>query len=216
MNEITNIIKTSKTIREVLLKLNKIDSSKNYQWFNEYVKENNINISHFLNKSDYVKFMHKENKLKKLDNSFIFNEHTKVARSVVKNRIISENLIPYECNFCKNKGEWRNIKISLILDHINGIPYDNRLENLRFLCPNCNSTLETHCRGHKGLVKPEKIKAVRQLTIDSRINLRKVNRPDKLTLENDIESLGYVGAGKKYGVSDNAIRKWINIYKKYV
>ncbi len=43
---------------------------------------------------------------------------------------------------------WRGSKLSLILDHINGISNDNRLENLRFVCPNCNATLKTYCRGN--------------------------------------------------------------------
>jgi protein-arginine kinase activator protein McsA len=35
--------------------------------------------------------------------------------------------------------------MALVLDHINGVWNDNRLENLRILCPNCNATLDTHC-----------------------------------------------------------------------
>jgi 5-methylcytosine-specific restriction endonuclease McrA len=216
MNDIYNIIKNSKTIREVLIKLNKNDSSLNYKWFNKYVIDNKIDISHFLNKSEYMKSMHSENKLNKINDDFIFSNETKVARSVVKSRIISNNIIPYECKFCKNKGEWHGKKITLILDHINGISYDNRLENLRFLCPNCNSTLETHCKGHKGLIKDKQSKKPRRLELNSRIKLRKVVRPDKISLEKDIELLGYVGVGKKYGVSDNAIRKWMKTYQKYL
>lgn len=51
--------------------------------------------------------------------------------------------IPYVCECCGNDGEWLGKKISLQLDHINGINNDNRIENLRFLCPNCHSQTDT-------------------------------------------------------------------------
>jgi len=44
--------------------------------------------------------------------------------------------------------------MSLILDHANGDALDNRLENLRIVCPNCNATLETHCGKNKPRGKP--------------------------------------------------------------
>src|ERR671918_632900 len=40
---------------------------------------------------------------------------------------------------------WRGRRMGLILDHINGVRDDNRLENLRIVCPNCAATLDTHC-----------------------------------------------------------------------
>jgi very-short-patch-repair endonuclease len=43
----------------------------------------------------------------------------------------------------------------------------------------------------------------------SNINNRKVDRPDIDILKKDVKNLGYTGTGRKYGVSDNAIRKWI-------
>lgn len=44
--------------------------------------------------------------------------------------------------------------------------------------------------------------------------LRKVERPDFETLKKDVQELGYTGAGRKYGVSDNAVRKWIRFYQQ--
>ena len=113
---------------------------------------------------------------------------------------------------CGNDGNWNGSKISLILDHINGVNNDNRLDNLRFVCPNCNATLDTHCKGSKGLIS--KIPKVKKLIRADRPSLRKVERPDMNTLLNEVEQMGYSATGKKYGVSDNAIRKWINRYKK--
>ena len=45
----------------------------------------------------------------------------------------------HKCVECGLKDSWQNKPINLELDHINGIRSDNRLENLRFLCPNCHS-----------------------------------------------------------------------------
>ena len=64
-------------------------------------------------------------------------------RARLKIRVLKDKLIKYECAFCKNKGDWKEKKLVLVLDHINGVKNDHRLENLRFVCPNCDSQLPT-------------------------------------------------------------------------
>jgi Zn finger protein HypA/HybF involved in hydrogenase expression len=67
----------------------------------------------------------------------------------LKRRLINEGVLEYKCSFCKNDGRWRNMKLALQLDHMNGIKTDNRLENLRLLCPNCHSQTSTYSGKNK-------------------------------------------------------------------
>lgn len=69
---------------------------------------------------------------------------TTTARSRIKTEILEKKLIPYECDICK-LGDWLSTPISLHLDHIDGVNNNNKLSNLRFLCPNCHSQTETYC-----------------------------------------------------------------------
>ena len=66
--------------------------------------------------------------------------------------------INFKCSKCNNEGEWFGEKLVLQLDHINGISNDNRIENLRFLCPNCHTQTETYSSKNKNSVKKKKKK----------------------------------------------------------
>lgn len=66
----------------------------------------------------------------------------------LKRRIINNKLLKYECSKC-GISSWNDQPLSLHLDHINGINNDHRLENLRFLCPNCHSQTDTYAGKNK-------------------------------------------------------------------
>jgi hypothetical protein len=67
------------------------------------------------------------------------------ARGNLKRRLFEEGLKERRCELCGQDESWRGRRMALILDHVNGIANDHRLENLRVVCPNCAATLDTHC-----------------------------------------------------------------------
>ena len=60
------------------------------------------------------------------------------SRSHIKSRLLGAGLKDGRCEEC-GISEWRGKPITTTLHHVNGDPNDHRLENLRFLCPNCHS-----------------------------------------------------------------------------
>lgn len=85
-------------------------------------------------------------------------ENSNYSRQSLKRRLYNTGLKERECELCGQGEEWMGKRMSLILDHINGINNDNRLENLRIVCPNCNATLPTHCKSYKNTELKEKNK----------------------------------------------------------
>lgn len=74
----------------------------------------------------------------------VFVENSTYPRHCLKKRILDNNLIEYRCACCGIGPQWNGKPMPLILDHINGTNNDNRKENLRFVCSNCDSQLDTY------------------------------------------------------------------------
>ena len=53
-------------------------------------------------------------------------------------------LFNYQCSSCGIGEEWNGSKLILELDHIDGKAYNNTIENLRILCPNCHSQTDNY------------------------------------------------------------------------
>lgn len=139
--QFVELLKKSSTISEVLFKLGY--TVKGNSWGYSQIKRrmDDLNLDHsiFKGKSAIIKTT-KLNNIRKED---ILKENCKHQRTVLRRYIIKNNLIPYKCAIC-GCVEWQGKTLSLELDHINGINNDNRLENLRFLCPNCHSQTSTY------------------------------------------------------------------------
>lgn len=135
-------------------------------------------------------------------------------RTSLKKRLVDANLLKYICDECGNNGNHRGKPLTLQLNHINGINNDNRLKNLRFLCPNCHSQTPTFA-GRSLKKERTEPKGHGEKWKEYIVKQRKVERPLYEELTNEVKKHGYSATGRKYGVSDNAIRKWIKYYEKF-
>jgi hypothetical protein len=133
--EFADLVKNSISRSDIFDKLKMRKSGASFTILNRRIEREKVDTSHFRlggELSDNRKYSNEE--------LFVKNSPNSTYR--VRQRVIKDNLIDYRCKEC-GISEWQGKKITLELDHINGDRYDNRLVNLRFLCPNCHSQTET-------------------------------------------------------------------------
>lgn len=135
------IISSSKNLKEVFTKLSLRSAGGNYKILYYYIKLYNLDTSHFESNSDRCLKM--INNFNKKDISEYLKENSGCSRTNLKRRLLEEGFLENKCCLCGQDENWNDMKISLILDHINGMNNDNRIENLRIVCPNCNAGLDT-------------------------------------------------------------------------
>ena len=132
-----------------------------------------------------------------------------------------EKIKERKCESC-GLTEWKGEEIPLELHHIDGNHFNNDLDNLQLLCPNCHSLTDTYC-GRKNKTEHKCKECGKDISRWSNSGLcsdctkkkqRKVERPSLEELERLLSNNSYVAVGKMFNVSDNTIRKWIKNYKK--
>lgn len=231
------VVENSNCLTDMIKYFGLRDAGGNYETMKKYIAKYNLDTSHFKVdelRNENLKRLHEKNKIP-LDEILVKNS-TYSNTTNLKERLYEAGLKDRECELCGQGEEWNGKFMALILDHISGVNNDNELQNLRIVCPNCNATLPTHagrnsrkksiedkgfqneCQRCGRLHNNEKYCSQDCYLKHGIINLqpsqRKVERPPYEQLICEIEEMNYSAVGRKYGVSDNAIRKWVRNYEK--
>jgi len=141
-SEFREAVRGSNTRAEVMRKLGLSVSCGNYRTVNRLVGELGLDISHFTGKAHGTSIPRNKKAL-----SEVMVANSSYNPGHLKARLIKNGMMENRCSICGLGSIWNGNKLNMVLDHINGDHRDHRRENLRLLCPNCNSQQPTFCRG---------------------------------------------------------------------
>jgi len=205
--ELKNAVQKSHSLADVCRELNLSKGGDLYTHLRKKIVEYKIDTSHFYSSQEIYSRVGKSERT--FENVFCIN--STCSGSTL--RKWTKRYIKYICEECNNLGYYNNKPLTLQLDHINGNNTDNRVENLRYLCPNCHAQTDTYCG--KGTREKEKLyKSVSEWRHAPKYYCRKVkNRPSKEELEILITKYNnWTYIGKMFGVNGNSVKKWAKLY----
>ncbi len=218
--------------KELILKL--IEDNLPKAEISRILKCKEVTLNTYLKKMEIEYLGNKGGKGYKTSNNkksamFYIQNNKRISSHKLKNKLIDDKIKEHKCEDC-GLNEWLGSRIPIELHHIDGDRYNNKLENLKILCPNCHAKTENYSGRNKvkeNKIENKKIENKKNCICGKLIkkNSKKCNecynksqriveRPEYDKLLNEVKLYGYRKTGRNYSVSDNTIRKWIKYYEK--
>ena len=138
-NKFKEIVAKSTSIAQVIRKCGLVAAGGNYRTTKERMKKLNLDTSHFTGQA------HNSGKVlghKRPIEDYLSN-NCRVQSYNLKKRLLKEGYFKHVCYKC-NLTTWNNLPIPIELEHIDGNHYNNNIDNLTILCPNCHAQTDTY------------------------------------------------------------------------
>ena len=132
--ELEQMVKESSSMRELQRKIGYKSIGANFETVQRVLDEYQISTAHFTGVAKGAVKRSPEN---------IFIENSTATQAVLRRWYEKGHYTEYKCAICGLPAEWNGKPLTLTLDHINGNNHDDRLENLRWICPNCDRQTDT-------------------------------------------------------------------------
>ncbi|MFI9750179.1 HNH endonuclease [Streptomyces collinus] len=146
--ELRAAVAASSSLAEVLRRLGRPDNGGQRAALRRQIARERLDTAHFLGQA------HNRGKpgtipAKRPEEILVRHDGKRRTTTTLLRRALSSVGVPEQCVRCGIGAEWLGKPMTLEVDHINGDWSDDRLENLRLLCPNCHAVTSTWCRGGK-------------------------------------------------------------------
>jgi len=212
--ELKDAVEVSPSVRQVINKLGmSTTGGGSYGTIKHHIARLSLDISHFTGRGHLKGKTHSWN-TNKIPLEDILVENSNYHRGKLKARLIKNGLLKEECSICGMPDSWHNRKLIMVIDHINGVNDDHRIDNLRLVCPNCNSQLNTFSSRNKTTPADEKGKIIDPSTYESPLQKkRKDRRKKKYRCKLCNEKYGRATSDQKF-CSEECYHEYVNTLHK--
>lgn len=169
-DELIKATRDSKSICSILRKLGLKINGNSHKKIKDRIKKLDLDTSHFTGKGwckgeNHEKFIrkHVEHPLEDI----LVKNSTYLCGAGLKKKLIKAKMFEDKCCDCGLQPTWQGKPITLQLHHVNGNRKDNRIKNLKILCPNCHSQTPTYMAKNIKNRRPKILTKILSVKIDS-------------------------------------------------